>query len=238
MGEPEPRVGIGPAAHEARTSRRGTPLRRYAGAMEPDPWRRARDLADLCELGARFVEGRLDRFPGWGAACTDDESVAVAQHLARVNRAGFLTVASQRGTRPGPGSDGRTERRRAFVAGFLADAGRLAPLADRGLRTWAFGARETGGDEFPVGERGGEAFLLAGGAAGPDELELFRPALGARALAALARTSFCWVVDPVWGRDRRLWQALEDVLLAGCDGDATRPPSVPYPPAHERPERA
>jgi hypothetical protein len=96
-------------------------------------WRAARDLSGLGELGALFVEGRLPAFPGWGAARTDEETDAIAPTLARLNRAGFLTLASQ------PGFEGlragRAARQRAFVAGFAgaALATRLLSIRARGL---------------------------------------------------------------------------------------------------------
>jgi hypothetical protein len=61
-------------------------------------WRRARDYVDLCECAARFAEGRLTSFPGWGAPGLDAESQPLAALLAGLCRAGFLTTASQPGT--------------------------------------------------------------------------------------------------------------------------------------------
>ena len=182
--------------------------------MDPDPWLSARTFAELCELGARFVEGEIASFPGWGSTATDEETDVVAAELAAINRGGLLTVASQRGASDRRGSDGRIERRRAFVTGFVAPtrADALAGLEPAGLHVSAYGALETAGVEIPVGERAGEAFLVAGGAAGPAELELFRDRVQRSALEALGRARYVWVVDPEWGRDDRLWSTLADVL--------------------------
>ena len=76
-----------------------------------DPWLTAQSYAELCALGARFLEGDLDAFPGWGAADTDEETDAIEDLLAAWCRAGFLTVASQPGEPDEPGHDGRLERR-------------------------------------------------------------------------------------------------------------------------------
>src|SRR5205809_465326 len=63
--------------------------------MSSDHWKRAASFAELCELGARFVESRVRSFPGWGAPLLDAESIPLIPRLARLNRAGLLTLASQ-----------------------------------------------------------------------------------------------------------------------------------------------
>ena len=116
-------------------------------------------------------------------------------------------------------ADGRRERRRAFVAGFATKplAAHLARLADEGLWTRRYVAWQTGDDSIPVGERDGEAFLLAGHAAGRQELDLFADWIPGPALEELAHTAFLWVVDRDWNRDDRLWPALERALEAPPD---------------------
>jgi hypothetical protein len=99
------------------------------GRDTPDAqrWRAARSLEELCELGARFVEGRLGCFPGWGAEALDVESDELSATLARLNRSGLLTLCSQ----PGRIDPARALEQRAFVGGFATSAAvaRLARLA-------------------------------------------------------------------------------------------------------------
>lgn len=192
----------------------GAPERESARAA----WRAAASFPELCELGARFVEGRLAWFPGWGAETTDEETDAIAATLAALHRAGFLTVASQRGVPDRRGADGRIERRRAFVCGFADGraAEALHALADPRLAVATFGATEEGGAELPVGLRGGEPFLVAGHAAGPRELELFAHDLSPAGMAALRAARYAGVVDLGWGRDDLLWKLLAAALGTGA----------------------
>lgn len=178
------------------------------------PWSAAAGFEDLCGLAARFLEGELEAFPGWGAPDVDEETDALVDLLAAWCRAGFLTVASQPAGHARPGEDGRTEQRRAFVCGFASEAAaqRLAGLTADGMEVLVQPASESSGAPGPpVGERGADPFLLAGHGAGPVELELFAERCSPAALEDLRRT--CWVVahDPVWNRDA-LWPALHALL--------------------------
>jgi hypothetical protein len=75
-------------------------------------WAAARTLADLGELTAQWLEGRIASvpgyMPGWGP---DPETAPHIPVLAAANRAGFLTVNSQ-------SADGPWE---AWVNGFVCD---------------------------------------------------------------------------------------------------------------------
>jgi isopentenyl diphosphate isomerase/L-lactate dehydrogenase-like FMN-dependent dehydrogenase len=124
--------------------------------------------------------------------------------LAALNRAGFLTLASQPGT--AAGVDGCEQR--AFASGFCraADARALRAL---GARCFTRGAAGRAG--VAVSRRAGRARVLAGHNAFEDELELFRPALGGRALAELERSAYWSIWDPVWGREEWLWRRLARV---------------------------
>ncbi len=170
-----------------------------------DTWPAAETFEDLCELGARFLEGDLDHFPGWGASAVDDETDEVAALLAACCRRGFLTVASQPGSPDGPGEDGRLERRRAFVTGFVADSAVqvLGSLVDRDLVVVLDRC-----DELPLGLRGSDVFLALGPGAREAELDLFASELGPAGLAALETARWACALDPEWGRDDRLWPAL------------------------------
>jgi hypothetical protein len=164
-------------------------------------WKRAQSFAELCELGARFVEGRERYFPGWGAPRLDAESEPLAALLARLNRAGFLTLASQPGTLRGV--DGCEQR--AFASGFCRplDERRLRAPRRRSFRRGAHGRAGV-----VVSRRGGRARVLAGHNAFESELELFAGSVGAGALAELEGCAYWSVWDPVWGREEVLWREL------------------------------
>lgn len=181
-------------------------------------WRQAESFEALCALGERFVSGALGYFPGWGAPDLDEESDALVPHLARANRGGFLTTASQPGRPFAPGHDGRAWAQRAFVCGFAQGATQrrlVAAAAQGGL--WCMdhssdthgGSPRTEAAPVPVGLADGVPYLFAGHDAHAAEVELFADALGVGALRALAAARFVWLVDPVWGRRAALPAALD-----------------------------
>ncbi|MCP3915181.1 MAG: hypothetical protein GY711_06480 [bacterium] len=174
-------------------------------------WRGARTFAELCELGARFLEGGVAFFPGWGAPDVDEETDALVPGLAALSRAGFLTCASQPGHGARPGHDGRSWQRRAFVSGFVAPslAARLGPALAAAQLTWCTDPDE---EPMPVGLRGSEAFLFAGAGARDQELELFAEALSSGALSELEQTLYVSAVDPAWEERPRLWDTLSSAL--------------------------
>jgi uncharacterized protein DUF6919 len=100
-------------------------------------WASARTLADLGELTAQWLEGRIASVPGYcgGPAGETSELIPV---LAAVNRAGFVTDCSQ------PGGSGPGWEQRAAVSGF-ADPGARARLweATEGLPLMRLGGRAT-----------------------------------------------------------------------------------------------
>jgi len=185
-------------------------------------WRAAATYAELCELGARFLEGELCAFPGWMATDIDEETDALVPTLARANRGGFLTVASQPGHAEHEPRPGARYRNRAFVAGFASAAAlrriQTVPAPDLWLRVNEPAnaeAQDTGrtdvaasGDAI-VGEFNGAAHLALGPRAGSDELALFAEHLGPAGLDALAPCAFVTWIDPAWEARPRLWEALE-----------------------------
>ena len=179
-------------------------------------WGLAENFATLCELGARFVEGRVDSFPGWGADSTDEESDDVQDVLAGLNRAGFLTLASGRGDPDREGADGRVERRRAFVLGF-AGTELVERLNGLGGELWVrdFGAREAGGEPVPVGTRGADVFMEVGTGAGAVELAIFEGVVGDGALRDLEEKRYVILVGMEWGVDVGFWEKLRAELPPG-----------------------
>jgi len=167
-----------------------------------DAWRRAGPFEELCALGAAFLQGDLAYFPGWGAADIDEETDALEDLLVACCRAGFLTVASQVAGTGAHGADGRPERRRAFVTGFVRDLD-LGPLADAGLLVV-----HSLEEDLPLGLRGEDVFLALGPGAREAELALFEEDLSPPALAELAAARWVCVADPEWGRAEHLWSSL------------------------------
>ncbi|MEZ6014165.1 MAG: hypothetical protein R3F49_03555 [Planctomycetota bacterium] len=182
-----------------------------------DAWRAARTFDELCALGARFVRGALEAFPGWGAPDLDEESDTIHETLVHCMDGGLLTTASQPGRPFAPGHDGRAWGQRAFLCGFARDAtlARLRGAADEaGL--WCSAPRRGPATAVPVGLADGTPYLFAGHDAYADELELFEDALDPRAHAELAATQFIWLVDPVWGRREALPRAVAGALPGGA----------------------
>jgi hypothetical protein len=81
-------------------------------------WQDARTLADLGELTAQWIEGKISSQPGYHGT-TDIESPDMVPVLAAVNRAGYMTIQSQQGS-DGPGCDGAHWVQRAAVEGFAS----------------------------------------------------------------------------------------------------------------------
>jgi len=98
-----------------------------------EKWAAARTLADLGELTAQWLEGRIASQPSYYGG-PDSETAPLVPVLAKLNRAGFVTSGSQPAFN-GAGYDGAHWKQRAAVEAY-ADP----PLALRVLRV----AQETG----------------------------------------------------------------------------------------------
>lgn len=166
-------------------------------------WRRAVDWPELCELMASYVES-LDGVP--------DEQ---AQMLARVNRAGYLVHVARPGSvwRDGEG----VSEQRASVFGFVFSLDLYEALArvaeahgliflSRSVRDHdevpgEFVVRVDGVDSVQIGESKSVATLR-------DDWQHL--GLIGRGLVYAVRQ--VTVIDPVWGRDDRLRQALGEAV--------------------------
>lgn len=187
-------------------------------ARDRAAWRRARSFDELCALGARFVAGELAWFPGWGAAELDVESDAIRASLVALNRAGWLTTCSQ----PARVDVERGLEQRAFACGFASErvARMLVGLAarDRSIRVRVErrGERVAGPVTVTREPARGRAAKVArvaiGGPAIEAELMCFADDLAPAMLAELARRPYVSAWDVAWGREERLWPALEQAL--------------------------
>ncbi|RSD26433.1 DUF6919 domain-containing protein [Amycolatopsis eburnea] len=107
------------------------PLLNRVSKADRRRWLAAETLLDLGRVTADWLEDTVGSQPGYQPGYgPDPETEPLIVTLARVNRAGFLTAASQPGMNPCTGYDGATWSQRAAVEGFLEEH-RAAALADR-----------------------------------------------------------------------------------------------------------
>jgi hypothetical protein len=95
----------------------------YGGTLTPADrprWAAARTLADLGELTAQWLEGRIDSRPGYYGRVDEDKAPGLTETLILLNRAGFLTDDSQAGF-DGKGFDNAHWQQRAAVTGFASE---------------------------------------------------------------------------------------------------------------------
>jgi hypothetical protein len=180
-------------------------------------WRDARTLADLGHLMALWTEGQIRTWPGHPGK-PDPETADLVPILAACNRTGYLTTQSQPGV-IGPGFDGLIWEQRAVVEGFIADEPLLARLRSAaeaaGLTVIVHGRdRSVGPKKGVTGTRRDGRDYTAGFG-----MRLARRHLGSQ-WPGISRDAFreitaAWqvtVVDPVWGRNDRLWPLLDRVV--------------------------
>ncbi|MEW2578372.1 DUF6919 domain-containing protein [Streptomyces syringium] len=185
-------------------------------------WEGARTLPDLGELMALWLEGSLLSRPGpdfTGAIQPDPETTRLVPVLAGLNRAGFLTDDSQPGE-IGPGFDGLTWEQRAWVDGFVADAGLASRICEVGERAGLRVVVHVRGRQTLLVPRGGEVVTRRGGGdytrAGirmpDDHLAQVFEGCHPDAVRAVCEARQVTVFDPVWGRNDVLWPTLANAL--------------------------
>lgn len=201
----------------------------YDGLMDPDTaarWAGARNLPEVAELVAQWLEGDLPSQVGYAPNVGPDaETTNLVPLLARLNRAGLLTDCSQPGF-SGRGFDGAKWRQRAAVSGFIAAdrddvigwldealvqsglAGIVCkPLCDRS-------AGRPGG--LVMTTRAGRPYTWFGVTRDRLELEDCYAGCAPTIIDALWTSAYQVVVfDPQWGRNDRLWPALEAAIPQG-----------------------
>ncbi|MFD3568461.1 DUF6919 domain-containing protein [Streptomyces sp. NPDC058667] len=175
-------------------------------------WRTARSIDDLGENMALWLEGRIPSWPGYLGDEFGEEETNGARHLMptliAANRSGFVTTCSQ------PGSDevidGAHWRQRAWVEGVVHDhsplLGRLLRLQDQGftvVRGWPK-------RQIVLTEVDGRLVTAIGGwRMRRDSVHCNWRGVGHRALREVRQHgATIHIIDPVWGRDDRLWPAL------------------------------
>lgn len=175
-------------------------------------WRQAETLAGLGQLMARWLEGDLAVWPGYGDGAAE-ETAGLVPVLARANRAGFLTDQSQPGF-DGEGFDGLRWQQRAAASGLVADelllsrirrAGELAGVTVLIAHPWLLpeGRGATGT------LRGGQPYTVFGEYMPPRILRQVWSGVSRQAMAEVADAWQVTVIDPEYGPSVRVWAALD-----------------------------
>ncbi len=167
-------------------------------------WTAARSFEDLCELTARFVEGRLPYSPAYGAETVDEETGPLIPYLAALNRAGFMTTNSQ------PGEESPEWKQRAFVDGYALEhvAKRIARVSlHTDLHIVVVPPGFEAGFHTPVIVRD---FMPHGwaGFSHRGDIESFADECGSLAIQELRTAWSVSVIDLKWGRTDHLWSNL------------------------------
>ena len=177
-------------------------------------WADAKNLAELGELTALWLEGELGETPGHGSP-PKDETRLLVPILAAANRAGAVTVNSQ------PGEDkmigGGRWLQRATVDFLLpheiADSLSTA-AARRGLVVIRHGAPPATTDmdiSALVTLDDGEPYTWSGRAAGVDQLRFEYEDCSPELIAEVLQAEQVALVEPEWGPTTRLWDLLGNV---------------------------
>ncbi len=170
-------------------------------------WRDAKNLADLGELMAQWLEGKITYQPAYFSHTPAAETTGLVDVLAGVNRAGLLTTFSQPGQ---PYRDGAGQR--ASIDGFGTDK-TILRLQDLTLGTdlilILFAPGCPGGGQVPVTVMGGGECTWLGLSLDADDLHQYYNAdLCERGLDAVRTAWQVNLIDPVWGRNTLLWDVL------------------------------
>jgi hypothetical protein len=180
--------------------------------------RSARNLADVGELTAQWLEGKHSPTLGCNGGVPDEETELLVPILAAANRTGFVTHQSQ----PGMPLDEHGCAQRANVSGYAGPetfARLMAAISDADLIVTAARALDDSeerqfGPLFAVTLDEGEEFTWDGIALSRPILERdygdWHPAVVRELCAAWQVT----IIDPVRGRNDVLWTVLEKLAAA------------------------
>jgi hypothetical protein len=186
-------------------------------------WASARTLADLGGMTAQWIEGTLSSQPGY-CGPSDIEDPAMIPVLAKLNRAGFKTIASQVGE-TGPGWE-----QCAAVEGFAAArlAFRLAQAAGSAgldyvlhdpvtLPRWRYRYHSA----VIVTRRNGHPHTTFGAQLPRRHIRDGWIGYGIchqDAVHALCQAWQVTVIDPEWGRPDLLWPVLAGAVASPAEG--------------------
>ena len=175
-------------------------------------WSTARSLADLGELTALWLLGRVSTHPTQDTS-PDEETTRIRGSLVRLNRRGFVTEFSQPGEKL---KDGCAQR--AAVSGFCSEtvARRLAALTlCSDLIVLAYPPDGLRGYQIPITIDDYHPFTWCGSFDLECGLASFE-GLDGEALESLRASWYVVLIDPRWGRERYLWREALRALGAGA----------------------
>ncbi|MEU1516288.1 hypothetical protein ABZ490_29820 [Streptomyces sp. NPDC005811] len=204
-------------------------------------WRSAHTVADLGELMALWLEGDLRSWPGYMPRCgPDEETTHLIPSLAALNRAGFLTTASQPGE-AGTGHDGLWWEQHAAVEGLVSDRMLYYRLLDAakaaGLDVAVDDAQTGTHDPGIIATTvDGEPFTEFGARLSYRDMRTIWPVIREPAFISLATAVRMAIVAPEPGIEgERLWPVLDFVTgLRQHDTDNPWNSPAPSETARER----
>ncbi|MGP4114683.1 DUF6919 domain-containing protein [Streptomyces sp. 4N509B] len=172
-------------------------------------WANAASLADLGELTALWLEGKIASQPGYEAGCgPEPETKPLIPVLAAANRAGYFTNGSQPGHAPERGHDGATYAQRAAVDGHVADRSLLDCLTAAARRAGLIVDLDR--EVIVVTTRDGRPVTGFGGRVPRGYMRrCYSGVIGAGAYRELKQAAHLTIVDPEWGPSTRLWDVLD-----------------------------
>jgi hypothetical protein len=177
-------------------------------------WQYATTLAELGELTALWLEGRIRVHPAYGAPIPDPETTPLIKALVQANRSGYITTQSS------PAGDGAaygapTARARAAVEGF-ADAETaewmLRAARRAGLHAQANTAtryRENMRTAVDIAVHDGVPITGFGVTESRRTIRELWGDCSDEAIEALCDAQQVCLIDMEWSRERRLWRFLE-----------------------------
>ncbi len=234
----------GSATGRSRTRRQGTmddpDEDGELAVMSPEDaarWYAARTLADLGELTALWLEGKIrsqpcyaDPDPGeeWGQ---DPETRDLVPVLAAANRAGYFTDTSQPGEPPAIGYNSKIWVQRAGVTGYastetlavLRGCAATTPLILMAIPSAGDGAGDGDWDHrIAVTLNGETENTWFGGLTSRSSLrEMYEDDLHPDAVQAMCDAWQVTIIDPEWGRNDVLWPMLGEFAAQQDHGLST-----------------
>jgi hypothetical protein len=175
-------------------------------------WLSARTLADLGELTAQWLEGKILHSPSYPEP--DPETTELIPVLAAANRAGFVTHQSQ----PGVPRCADGSAQRANVSGFagpdafarLMTAASSADLIVTAARALDGSEERQFGPLFAITLDEGEEFTWDGIALSRSILHSdYRQECHPSVIDELCSAWQITLIDPAWGRNDVLWPVLK-----------------------------
>lgn len=178
-------------------------------------WRQATTLTEIGELTARYLAGEADEHP-LHAGPPADETREILEPLTVLNRVGLVTVMSQ------PARNNPNWKQRTAVIGYCdwtVHARLILACNSAGLDSIVVGPpsrprwRPGFCEDVPITLSGGRPHTRVGAVESVAGLRRdWGPVLSSAALDALLDSFEVHIWDPVWGRDRLLWDTLTKAI--------------------------